>query len=184
MVWARGLGLAQIVGWLECQDPHSVCTIKAEGEYEPWCLSAPLTQGNSPLTGTVLGPDPSYSSWPFNPWQFFCVPEQRNLLTVPQDYPSTLQFATWGEGAGSSICYHVSVSFAFLYVVSLSFVVQLLFSQPSVLHRFDVSVKKMSSQSLTFPFLTLESVVESTAKTIDAQQKSLDPAKVVDNNSA
>lgn len=69
-------------------------------------------------------------------------------------------------------------------MVSLSFVVQLLFSQPSVLHRFDVSVKKMSSQSLTFPFLTLESVVESTAKTIDAQQKSLDPAKVVDNNSA
>ena len=50
---------------------------------------------------------------------------------VPQYYPSLMRFAV--TGVGVPFVNHVSISLAILYVVSLSFVVQKLFSQPPVL---------------------------------------------------
>lgn len=61
---------------------------------------------------------------------FFCALRMINLLTVPQYYPSVLQFAELGIGVPFVT---LSLSVLTFSIWTLSFVVQELFSQLSVL---------------------------------------------------
>lgn len=87
---------------------------------------------------TSLSDPESSSSFPAI-WQasgvepfIYCAPDQTNLLSLPQYYPFPLRFIGSGD-AGPSL--------PFLLPFSLSFVVQKLFSQHSILLKEELLYK-------------------------------------------
>ena len=90
LVCARGLGLPEAAGQLECPDAAPVCAVGVGGRCKQWCLEAPLTQRefqqfpHSVDTLELVNGFPSLLvSSPLKLPLLSCVPGQANMHAGP-----------------------------------------------------------------------------------------------------
>lgn len=100
LVRAGCLGITEEAGQICCPAPASICASGVEEELKLWCFPARLTRTDYqqlPLPcSRVLGLVLLYLNYAFEPWLFFYVSGQMNLLTAPQYCSSPLQFTRLG----------------------------------------------------------------------------------------
>lgn len=109
------------------------------------------SSSNSPPFSWVLSLVPSYSSYHFKLWIFFCDPGKTNFLTILQYYLSPLQLTVLGIGVPfvTVSLFHLLFSTCYLLLSCCSVRAEYFFQRNCFINRciFVMSVKEVSSGS-------------------------------------